>query len=154
MLTPTGLRGAPLLYVFLETRDLNEQRAALEHGLGLPLIEVEPHPPDERHGVVKYDAGGLVLSLNISTPSRFADTGSDALALVFDGPPPDRVPGVTRRDLAEGVLLTDRHGHHYLFRGGRPSMAAADSSRTRSQVVVANAAPSRRAAGARPSTPP
>jgi catechol 2,3-dioxygenase-like lactoylglutathione lyase family enzyme len=119
--TGAGLRDAALLYVFLETRDLDEQRAVLERGLGLPVIEVEPHLPHERHGVVKYDAGGLVLSLNISTPSRFADTGSDALALVFDGPPPDGVPGVTRRDLAEGALLTDRHGHHYLFRSGRPA---------------------------------
>ena len=115
---PACLRGAPLLYVFLETRDLDEQRTVLEAGIGLPVIEVEPHLPHERHGVVKYDAGGLVLSLNISTPSRFADEGSDALVLVFDGSPPAGLAGARRLDLPEGRLLTDRHGHHYLFRGG------------------------------------
>lgn len=118
-----GLSVSPLLYVFLETRALGEQRATLEDGLGLPVIEVEPHLPHERHGVVKYDAGGLVLSLNISTPSRFADSGSDALALVFDGRPPDNVPRTAERRVADGELLTDRHGHHYLFRGGGTVLA-------------------------------
>lgn len=101
-----NLRRCPLLYVFLETHALAEQRVFLESLVGLPVIEVEANKSN-RHGVVKYDAGTLVLSLNLSPASRFGPDASDGLATVFAG-------GRT--------LHTDQHGHHYLLGDRRPSV--------------------------------
>ncbi|MFI5495991.1 VOC family protein [Actinoplanes sp. NPDC051859] len=91
------VRDLPLLYVFLEAHDLDAQRAFLEHRLGLDVIETD-NDPHHRHGVVKYDAGSLILSLNLSPASRFAASGSDGLTMVCAG-------GTT--------LTTDPHGHHF-----------------------------------------
>ena len=68
-----SLRGCPLLYVFLESSELQVQRSFFEEGLGLELIEIEPHLPHHRHGVVKYDAGNLIVSLNEATNGVFRD---------------------------------------------------------------------------------
>jgi catechol 2,3-dioxygenase-like lactoylglutathione lyase family enzyme len=108
------LRHAPLLYVFYETRVLERQRQLLETILGLPVIEVDPRQPRHRHGVVKYDGGTLVISLNLSTARRFRQDSSDALVAVFDIDP---AWGVAER-LGSGDhgLFTDAHGHHYVVR--------------------------------------
>lgn len=97
----------PLLYVFLEAHDLAAQRAFLERRLGLPVIETDDDRR-HRHGVVKYDAGSLILSLNLSPASRFDRSGSDGLTIVFAG-------GTT--------LVTDPHGHHFRL-GDRPDTVA------------------------------
>jgi len=97
------LRDRPLLYVFLEAPDLAAQRAFLEHRLGLPVIETD-HDRSHRHGVVKYDAGSLILSLNLSPASRFGASGSDGLTLACAG---------------GTALTTDPHGHHFLLGPGR-----------------------------------
>jgi predicted enzyme related to lactoylglutathione lyase len=96
---------SPLLYVFLDIAGLEDERALLEDVVGLPVIEVEAHLPHERHGVVKYDAGPLILSLNLSTPGKFNADASDALVTVLNvavGTPPR--------------LRTDPWGHHLLLR--------------------------------------
>ena len=92
-----NLRDCPLLYVFLETRALADRRAFLESVVGLPVIEVDTSP-GSRHGLVKYDAGTLLLSLNLSPARRFGVHASDGLAIVFAG-------GRTWH--------TDTDGHHY-----------------------------------------
>ena len=121
-----SLRGAPLLYIFLDVYDLDRQRELLEDVVGLPLIEVEPHLPHHRHGVVKYDAGAIVHSLNLSSKGKFRPDSSDALVTVV-GVGPGR--GVEARLDAygraerrpDGTLFTDPCGHHYLFRSADPA---------------------------------
>jgi predicted enzyme related to lactoylglutathione lyase len=122
-----SLRDAPLLYVFMETNRIPQQRALFEQILELPLIEVEPHLPHHRHGVTKYDAGRIILSLNLSGPNRFRAGESDALVKVFAVPPGwplDRLSGpdagLSSRD---GRLFTDAEGHHFAF---QPAAAGAD----------------------------
>lgn len=108
-----GLRRSPLLYVFMDIAELEDERKLLEEDVGLPVIEVEAHLPHERHGVVKYDAGPLILSLNLSTRGKFKPEASDALLTVLDVPA-GRPPR----------LRTDPWGHHLLLRP-RPADAPA-----------------------------
>lgn len=56
----------PLVYVFLDTSDLAGKRELLEAVLGLIPVETDPHAPHEHHGVIKYDAGPLLIALNIA----------------------------------------------------------------------------------------
>jgi catechol 2,3-dioxygenase-like lactoylglutathione lyase family enzyme len=109
-----------LLYVFLEVVDLEAARHFYERVLRLPLIEIEPHLPHERHGVVKYDAGNLILSLNLTEWARFDAAESDALvttismaAADLEGSLRDSCFGGWSR---AGGLFTERHGHHFEFR--------------------------------------
>jgi len=125
------------MYVFFETSMLDAQRTFFESVLQLPLIEIEPHLPHHRHGVVKYDAGGVVISLNLTGPSRFAKTTSDALTTVFAEAPgtssvADRLSdaknlGVVRRE-AGVTRFTDRNGHHYRFLASAERMETRGSS--------------------------
>lgn len=115
-----SLRDSPLLYVFYDIAGLARQRELLENAVGLPVIEVEAHLPHERHGVVKYDGGTLIPSINLSTPGKFHDDASDALVTVFDVEP--GWDAVALRDhcrvsaTAYGEVFTDPWGHHYAFR--------------------------------------
>jgi catechol 2,3-dioxygenase-like lactoylglutathione lyase family enzyme len=123
-----SLHGAPLLYVFYETSLIERQRELYEDIFGLPVIENQFHPPHEVHGLVKYDGGQIILSLNLSKPAKFEKQASDGLTTVFSvvseqalqrqlrqhGYNPPQVPG---------SFFTDAFGHHYLFKedlSGRP----------------------------------
>jgi len=115
------LYGAPVLHLFLETSDLERQRTLLEGVLGLPVIENQFHPPHHRHGLFKYDAGLVILALNLSAERRFPTDESDALATVFrtalDGAAlADRLRARGFTAPAPGAAFTDPDGHHYLFR--------------------------------------
>jgi catechol 2,3-dioxygenase-like lactoylglutathione lyase family enzyme len=90
----------PLVYLFLETADLAAARHTLGTAIGLPVIGVD-ETPGVRHGVVSYDAGVLIVSLNLASRRRAAGTGTDGLVTVFDVP---RGHGA----------ITDQDGHHYL----------------------------------------
>lgn len=113
-----SLRNEPLLYVFYETSRIRPQRELFEQVIGVPVIEVEPHLPHHRHGVFKYDGGGIILSHNMSGPSRFRPGESDALVTVF-AVPPDwpferlRATGMVTPS-ADGVY-TDAEGRHFAF---------------------------------------
>jgi predicted enzyme related to lactoylglutathione lyase len=115
-----SLRVAPLLYVFYETASIPRQRALYESALGLPVIENQFHPPHEYHGLVKYDAGQIILSLNLAREARFAKDASDGLTTVLAV---DSVGALSDRlrsegysaEIEEGSLFTDAYGHHYLF---------------------------------------
>ena len=122
-----SLKHAPLLYVFLETSQLERQRRLFESGFRLPVIEIEPHMPHHRHGVVKYDAGGLILSLNLTDANRFRRDATDALVSVVEMPDDtlnaltDSRDGFVTREHGE---LVDRHGHRFECRvrhGGQRS---------------------------------
>lgn len=113
-----SLRSAPLLYVFYETSRIRQQRELFESVIGVPVIEVEPHLPHHRHGVFKYDGGGIVLSHNMSGPSRFRAGESDGLVTAFDVPadwPSGRLreTGMVTEN-ADGTW-TDGEGRHYAF---------------------------------------
>ncbi|HEX6903883.1 MAG TPA: VOC family protein [Thermoanaerobaculia bacterium] len=114
-----SLRAAPLLYVFMETTRIPQQRAFFERILGLPLIEVEPHLPHHRHGVTKYDAGEIIFSLNLSGPNRFHAGESDALETVLAVSPAWPLRWLTELDSGlstrDGRLFTDVEGHHFVF---------------------------------------
>jgi catechol 2,3-dioxygenase-like lactoylglutathione lyase family enzyme len=113
-----SLRRAPLLLVFYETSQIRSQRRLFESVIGVPVIEVEPHLPHHRHGVFKYDGGGVILSHNMSGPSRFRPAESDALVTVFGVPPGWPVAGVREfegmTERADG-LFTDAEGRHFRF---------------------------------------
>jgi catechol 2,3-dioxygenase-like lactoylglutathione lyase family enzyme len=132
------LANAPLLYVFFETADLEGQRRLFESGFGFRVIEVEPHMPHHRHGVVKYDAGGVILSLNLSDATKFDHRLTDALVSVVDVGPDRLAPGtedegfISRR----GDELVDAHGHH--FRIGTRSALATSAGVSSLQLIVDN----------------
>jgi catechol 2,3-dioxygenase-like lactoylglutathione lyase family enzyme len=116
-----SLRSAALLYVFADIHELERQRELLESVLELPVLEIEPHLPHHRHGVVKYDAGSMILSLNLSTPGKFRAGASDGLVTVLavdeQSAAESRVRPygrITAR--SDGKLFTDGSGHHYLLR--------------------------------------
>jgi predicted enzyme related to lactoylglutathione lyase len=109
-----SLRHCPLLYVFLETAYMISQRHTIEVDIGLPVIDLDDRP-GVRHGVVNYDAGSMVVSLNLSSHQRIGRDGSDGLMIVFDVPRDGRGP------------TTDENGHHYVLKqvtkAYRPSIA-------------------------------
>jgi catechol 2,3-dioxygenase-like lactoylglutathione lyase family enzyme len=115
-----------LLYLFLEVVDLRAARHFFERAIGLPLIEVEPHMPHHRHGVVKYDAGSSILSLNLSKWSRFDPHASDALVAAIAIDAADLQDRLARSNPGIGMgqrgIFTERHGHHFEFRR-KPSRA-------------------------------
>lgn len=118
---------ARLLYVFLEIVDLDATRHFFEQVIGLPLIEVEPHMPHHRHGVVKYDGGSLILSLNLSKWARFDRDASDALVTVVAIDAVDLEERLARSGFGVSAgrrgIFTERHGHHFEFRR-KPSGAS------------------------------
>jgi len=106
------------LYLFLETHDVAEQRGHLEGTVGLPVVETDLDR-GHRHGVVKYDAGPVLLALNLAPARRFQPRSSDAMTMVFG---------------SGSVLHTDRHGHHVLLDDAPAPLA---SIRLRVRDVVA-----------------
>jgi predicted enzyme related to lactoylglutathione lyase len=76
--------------------------------------------PHHRHGVVKYDGGGLILSLNLSKWGRFDAGASDALvtAIAIDQTNLEDQLALSGFGASAGRrgLFTERHGHHFEFR--------------------------------------
>jgi catechol 2,3-dioxygenase-like lactoylglutathione lyase family enzyme len=130
-----SLRDAPLLYLFLETSRLARQRELFERLLGLTVIEVEPHLPHHRHGVVKYNAGNIIISLNLTGPSRFRGDESDAITTVYSAGPAwsvERLRGATRAATRDGEeLFTDVCGHHVIVTAGGSDVPVVDALRLR-----------------------
>jgi catechol 2,3-dioxygenase-like lactoylglutathione lyase family enzyme len=113
-----SLQGCPLLYVFLESTDVRAGRNLFEQGFGLELIEVEPHLPHHRHGVVKYDAGKMIVSLNEATHGSFRSDCSDGLRMIFEAPSVGAIAeaiGAIEATPDESFAFTDKDGHHYQF---------------------------------------
>ena len=126
-----SLRHSPLLYVFFEVTQLERQRQLFESGFGLPIIEVEPHMPHHRHGVVKYDAGGIILSLNLTDSNRFERDATDALVTVLTMPRGMPNPGEDGFVSRRAGELVDAHGHHYECASGTGTGTAAEVSALR-----------------------
>lgn len=112
-----SLHNAKILYLFIEITDLYQQRLFFEQGFNLKVIEIDRHLPHHHHGVVKYDAGNVILSLNLAHPKRFNSQATDGVVTVFS----------SRRDiLAElhrinygiqrpGNLIADLDNHLYVI---------------------------------------
>src|SRR4051794_27909669 len=62
------LTNSPICFLFIDVTTMTESRLFFEQVLGLPVIEHQWHPPHHRHGVIKYDAGAIILSLNLAEP--------------------------------------------------------------------------------------
>lgn len=121
-----SLRDAPLLYVFFETSNLAAERQLLESRLGFPVIEVEPHMPHHRHGVVKYDAGGMILSLNLTDELRFHRGTTDALVTAIEVGRDRRSDDGAQSDFVQwrGSEMVDAHGHHFAIDAAADPAAA------------------------------
>jgi len=125
-----SLRGAPFLYVFYETASLPRQRELCEHILGLRVIENQFHPPHEYHGLVKYDGGQIILSLNLAREARFGKDASDGLVTVLSVDSEEAVLDKLRLygytpSRETGSLFTDAYGHHYVFNSASDSSTGA-----------------------------
>jgi len=97
-----SLRSSKILYVFLEVTDISRQRTFCEDIMGLKVIENQFHPPHERHGIVKYDAGDTILSLNLAGPRRLDPHTSDGIVTVFS---------TTKKRQAEICTALSRYGY-------------------------------------------
>lgn len=134
-----SLRQSPLMYVFYEMSRLKPSRELYESVIGLPVIEIEPHLPHHHHGVIKYDAGDIILSFNLSGPSRFDAGSSDGLVTVFNVDPAwpaERLSSpATTLSTRDGELYTDPQGHHYVFRRRPAEGAGGADARPRGPTV-------------------
>jgi catechol 2,3-dioxygenase-like lactoylglutathione lyase family enzyme len=117
-----SLAAAPLAFIFVDVSSLPRQRMLFEDALGLKVIENQFHPPHEHHGLVKYDAGGTIVSINLFNGPRLRRDDSDGLTMVCR----------TRLGEAElsrldaygtraGRSFTDADGHHYVFETRPPA---------------------------------
>lgn len=118
IMTPAlnGLRTSPLLFVFYEAVDIPSQRRLFEDCFGMTIVENRFHPPHHRHGLVKYDAGPLLLSLNQASADSHSETHSDALtaAIVVPRNMTDVSQLATCSAGRSGrKCWTDAAGHHF-----------------------------------------
>lgn len=129
-----GLAGRPVTYVFLFVRDVAASRAFYAGSLGLDVLE-----EDDGSGVVKYDAGGVILATHLVAGDAHSRADAHrgpagAMSLVFAVPDIDAaaaalaargvdVPGGVRRgDIGAIAQFADPDGHRsYLY---EPSAAA------------------------------
>lgn len=81
-----SLWGSNVMFLFLEATDISRSRAFLEDVLGMELIENRFHPPHERHGIAKYDAGNTIIALNLAVKT-FERQASDGIITVLGTDP-------------------------------------------------------------------
>jgi catechol 2,3-dioxygenase-like lactoylglutathione lyase family enzyme len=120
-----------LVYVFLDTADLARERRFCEDVLGLPVIENQFHPPHHHHGLVKYDAGTILMSLNVAGKSARDWRRPDSFVTMLRSRRfADIVSADARagsRTYAEGSLTIVADGDNHLFSAeestGGPSVA-------------------------------
>ena len=121
MKTNGSLADAPLMFVFLDISSLPRHRRLYEDALGMRVIENQFHPPHEHHGLVKYDAGGTILSINLFAERKFRRGDADGVTLVCRTTLDDLPGRLSTYGVASGSRFTDADGHHYLFRRVRPA---------------------------------
>lgn len=126
-----SLRDAPFLYIFYETASLPSQRELCEEILGLRVIENQFHPPHEYHGLVKYDGGQIILSLNLAKEPKFLKGASDGMITVISVENEELILDRLREygytpSQTSGSLFTDHYGHHYIFRSASRTFSRAN----------------------------
>lgn len=118
---PGGLAGSPLMFVFLDVSSLPRHRRLYERVLGFRVVENQFHPPHEHHGLVKYDAGGTILAINLFAERKFQRPEADGVTLICRIAEPERLNMLADYGHRVGTSFTDVDGHHYVFRSGRPA---------------------------------
>lgn len=114
-----------VMFLFYEVTDIPRSRAFVENALGLELIENRFHPPHERHGVAKYDAGNVILALNLAVKT-FVREASDGIVTVF-GTDPRHEARIYARLFSEGLssplvagdVFPDHDRHEFAVRSVR-----------------------------------
>jgi hypothetical protein len=94
------------LFVFLDASAVDRTRSIIEGVFGLPIIENRFHPPHHHHGIIKYDAGPIIVSLNQAHPEKFDTGGDDGIACIFACPSLER----TRQRAGEHGLVERSDG--------------------------------------------
>ncbi|GGQ49224.1 VOC family protein [Couchioplanes azureus] len=112
-----GLADSPLMFVFLDVSSLPRHRRLYEEVFGFRVIENQFHPPHEHHGLVKYDAGGTILAVNLFAERKFQRPDADGVTLVCRVADPDRLRPLSGYGQRTGDDFTDADGHHYRFTG-------------------------------------
>ncbi|OJF16238.1 VOC family protein [Couchioplanes caeruleus] len=110
-----GLADSPLMFVFLDVSSLPRHRRLYEDVFGFRVIENQFHPPHEHHGLVKYDAGGTILAVNLFAERKFQRPDADGVTLVCRVAEPDRLRPLAEYGQRTGRDFTDSDGHHYRF---------------------------------------
>jgi catechol 2,3-dioxygenase-like lactoylglutathione lyase family enzyme len=116
-----GLADAPLMFVFLDVSSLPRHRRLYEQVFGFHAVESQFHPPHEHHGLVKYDAGGTILAVNLFAERKFQRPEADGVTLICRVDEPDRLAGLTDYGHVAGTSFTDTDGHHYQFADQPPA---------------------------------
>ncbi len=135
-----SLWDSTVMFLFLEVTDIPRARQFMEDVLGLELIENRFHPPHERHGVAKYDAGNVILALNLAV-NTFAREASDGITTVFAADPQHEARIYARLYTAglhpprqPGAVFPDHDNHSYAVRS-TPRVSAPDSEHRVSRVT-------------------
>jgi len=135
-----SLWSSKILYLFLDTTALARKRLFMETVLGLEVIENEYHPPHSRHGVVKYDAGEVILALNIADPD-FDKGGSNGLVTVLATSPMREAKIYAELQIngfaapqVSGDGFTDEDNHQYAIRRVPPAFGWAQEE-TRASIA-------------------
>jgi predicted enzyme related to lactoylglutathione lyase len=122
-----SLWSAKILYLFLDTTSISRQRTFVETILGLEVIENEYHPPHNRHGVVKYDAGEVILALNVADPD-FDQGATGALVTVLEAQPLREAQIYAELQIngyvappTSGGIFADGDNHKYAVRRAAPA---------------------------------
>lgn len=115
-----SLQSAKVLYIFLDVTQLSHQRCLFEDILSLRIIEQEPHFPHHQHGVIKYDAGDTILSLNIAN-SKFDRSDLDGIITVFSTFQLDQIKTALHKicctsSVESKEIFRDQDNHQYLLR--------------------------------------
>jgi catechol 2,3-dioxygenase-like lactoylglutathione lyase family enzyme len=116
-----SLADTPLMFVFLDIASLPRHRRLYEDVIGLRVIENQFHPPHEHHGLVKYDAGGTILSINLFAERKFRGDTSDGVVLVCRTTVDNLPDRLDAYGVATDSGFTDVDGHHYVFQHTEPA---------------------------------
>jgi catechol 2,3-dioxygenase-like lactoylglutathione lyase family enzyme len=131
-----GLADSPLMFVFLDVSSLPRHRRLYEEVFGFRVIENQFHPPHEHHGLVKYDAGGTILAINLFAERKFQRPDADGVTLLCRVAEPDRLRPLADYGHRAGPAFTDSDGHHYAFAPGAPADPALAAEITELRLAV------------------
>jgi predicted enzyme related to lactoylglutathione lyase len=84
------LRSNPVILIFLDTTSIERARCLLETVIRFRIIENQFHPPHHHHGLFKYDAGNVVLGLNLDRSGNSRAGLHEAIRTVITMPDADR----------------------------------------------------------------
>jgi catechol 2,3-dioxygenase-like lactoylglutathione lyase family enzyme len=124
-----SLWNSNIMFLFFEVTDIPRARSFMEDVLGLELIENRFHPPHERHGVAKYDAGNSILALNLAVKT-FERHAPEEIVTVFGADPRREAQiygrlysaGLSPPPKAGGVFI-DHDSHRFAVRStSRPTL--------------------------------